>query len=217
MNCELQKTSLSIPTQVIVQTPVILGADTKLNLTQFNAPVANVHQYIYQNTRYRGLVNGMVIPSKELYNLFVVEGQDLNELSITIPSDCVLQTNFGTERELVERFISLTNDGIEEIKTFPSLFASTNKYGGATDDAHQAILGLVTNIEIVGGAVKIDFQGYVAVPQQTLNNMQESLRFAWAAMRNELNHVHWAIKRVDLIEVLRPAIPNIPPLFSQAH
>jgi hypothetical protein len=94
-------------------------------------------------------------------------------------------------------------------------FGETQKnwYGGYTEVGHNAILGRVTDVEVGTTTIKIHLQQSCTIPQQRLNEMAAQLDIKCAAMTNELNITHWAIKRVNLVEVLKSAGFSIPAPF----
>lgn len=144
--------------------------------------------------------NAAISISAEYYNLFVIGDETFRDFSaFLIGKDCSLTTSEGITPEISAKFAALTAKSIEEIKTFPSLFVSKNRNFGSTDEDHMAHFGMVTEIDVQVCGIKIHYQPLCSFPQQTLNDMAPRLGLHFASMANELDRVHWAIKRVDLV------------------
>ena len=189
-----------------------------IEIAESRLPAANTPQTVFSHTGDNGLqiansgtVNiylpgsgGTVATpiSTEYYNLFVVSDETFNESFFLMGKDRVLE---GVAPEISEQFSSLTTESIAMIKTFPSLFASENRYYGRTDDDHFALFGVVTDVKVQENGVKIYFQRFCSVPQQRLNEIAFSLAIQGKPSFNEFNRTHWAIKRIHLVEELRAA------------
>ena len=153
--------------------------------------------------------NGTMVNSIELcrdyYNLFVIENEMFSDNigHFTVPKDLALTESMTVE--LKAQFSTLQGDAIPRIKSFPSIFASTNQGFGKTNADHMAYYGVVLDVEPQGNGIKITYYRLSAVPQQRLNEMAAILSLQHASSFNEFDKTHWAIKQVDLIEELRSA------------
>lgn len=153
------------------------------------------------------------------YNLFVVEiGTFVDALagfSFNMSKFRSLTTapNVGVDSDISNEFRPLSDKAIVKIKTFPSICASVNTANGKTDDQHLAMLGMVTNVKKAGEMIKIDFYPFTGICQQVLHENAPSLELKSAPALNELDEVHWSIKRVNLVEKLRAANQFIPAPF----
>lgn len=145
--------------------------------------------------------------SHEYYNLFVL-GRDtqFDGLigSFIVQSDRVLEKGY-TEEKIRNQFIYLTEVDRETIKTYPALFMSENREYGEASANQMAYWGRVTNIYAHGKDTKIKYHFLKEIPQQKLNELSSELCLARARSFNELNHTHWAIKNVNLLEELSDA------------
>ncbi|WP_455598330.1 hypothetical protein [Cloacibacillus sp.] len=137
------------------------------------------------------------------YNLFVIGDESFSDGHFIVPKDRALTESITPENK--EQFSALSDEAISLIKTFPSLFASENHHCGKTDDDHNAILGLVSEVRIQDNGIKIHFQPLWPIPQQRINEIASQLAIQGASSFNELNRTHWAIKRLNLIEELKAA------------
>ncbi|MDR1409784.1 MAG: hypothetical protein LBJ12_05915 [Oscillospiraceae bacterium] len=78
---------------------------------------------------------------------------------------------------------------IERIKLFPSIIASENHNYGRTNEEHQAFFGRITDIGFEDNGIRLYLQAIYQISQQRLNEI-------------EFDRTHWAIKRVNLLDVL---------------
>lgn len=144
--------------------------------------------------------------SREYYNLFVVGPGiqfDCLEGSFLMMSQRALES---TDKDIRDRFMYLTDENREEIKSFPSLFMAENEEYGKANPNQVAYLGRVLEIRPHGDKnFKIKYRFQKDIPQQRFNELLEELCLGGAKCFNELNRTHWAIKRVDLLDELTSA------------
>lgn len=122
---------------------------------------------------------------------------------------------FGTDRflectvePLKDRFRSLTDEAIQEIKGMPALFS----YEKSCERA--ARLGWITDIRRHAGSLEIKFYFDEKFDPLEPDRFQSLLAKLDVEPRFEVHRTHWAIKEVDLIDVLTSAglfIPAQPP------
>ena len=176
-----------------------------------NVAVQNNYNFIANGTttkRSNGLLQGdSWQPSREYYTLIVSGSDEYIETAIAtgsllIDKDRVLE--YSTD-ETKAKFERLTDEDIEQIKTFPSIIASENHYYGRTDDDHQAFFGRITDIGFEDNGIRLYLQTIYQIPQQRLNGMQRELALSYSSSFNEFNRSHWSIKRVNLLDVLTAA------------
>ena len=65
--------------------------------------------------------------------------------------------------------------------------------------------GCVTDIENQDNGIKVYYYILDDINQQKLNNIVSELGINPAKARNEFDHTHWAIKKVNLLEELERA------------
>lgn len=141
----------------------------------------------------------------EYYNLFVMKGETFEHNHFLVPKNCAL-TKGTISDDLFERLASLTPEAIEEIKTFPALFASENTgYWGNTDPEQQTIYGLVTGIRVQDNGIMIYYQDLSFIPQQKINEISFELGMGTPRAITTLNTTRWTIKKINLIEALTDA------------
>lgn len=103
-----------------------------------------------------------------------------------------------TDDKLKTRYRQLGDDAIAELISFPALFTYEDQC------KRPARLGRVTKITSRGNNLRLGFELFSevkSIPPSQLSELSLELDIAgW-----EMNRTHWAIKDVDLIEVLREA------------
>ena len=72
-----------------------------------------------------------------------------------------------------------------------------------TDEAHYAHYGIIADIKVQDNGIKIYYEFLNSIPQQKLNELLFELGLQGNSNFNELNRMHWAIKRINMVEVLR--------------
>ncbi len=137
------------------------------------------------------------------YNLIVVGEDDLATDNFLIRKDRALTEN--TTPEIKSLCASLSDDAIARLKSFPALIASENHKYGRTDEEHIAIYGIILDIRVQDNGIKIYYRLLNYVPQQKLNDLAFELGIVGTSSFNELNRMHWAVKKIDLVSVLREA------------
>ena len=183
------------------------GDVTNQNVFNIQNMSGNVNSsYVFMSPQFT-TANGMksigVSLNTNYYNLFVIGVETFSAGHFIVPKDRALTEYMAPETKAL--FSSLSDDAITQIKTFPSLFLSENHDYGRTDEDHQACYGLVTDVRVQDNGIKIHFQPLSSIPQQRLNEIIFQLAIDGTTGFKELNHTHWAIKRLNLIEELRAA------------
>lgn len=139
----------------------------------------------------------------DCFNLFVLGTEQYNDPCFIVPKDRALTES--TSQEMKDLCASLSAEAIAIIKTFPAIFCSENHHYAKTDPDHTAYYGYVTDIKIQDNGIKVYFTKLNQLPQQVLIDLSEDLCIGGARSFTELSRTHWAIKRINLIEVLEKA------------
>lgn len=161
--------------------------------------------YVFNNQPNGSITAGTVQEfNPDLYNLIVVGDGDLDGTGHFLVDKRRVITE-STAQDLKDAYASLTPEAIKEIKTFPAIIATENHSYGKTDDQHQAIYGIITDVKIQDNGIKVYYQVLNMIPQQKLNDLAMKLGLGSATSFSELNRMHWAIKRINMVEVLREA------------
>ena len=142
--------------------------------------------------------------SRDYYNL-VVYGQEpmLSDCHITLEkSRCLVEKGNITD-ELRDRFSPLTPEIIDELKGFLCILACENHYYGWTDEDHYASVAQLVDIKNRSNGIELYFHPLFAVPQARISELLFELGICGKYRKfNELNHSHWTVKEIDLMEVL---------------
>lgn len=81
------------------------------------------------------------------------------------------------------------------LKTYPAIIATENHTYGKTDEDHYAAYGLIVDVKIQDNGIKVYYQILNWIPQQKINELRFELGIEGCSGTNELNRMHWAIKR----------------------
>lgn len=139
----------------------------------------------------------------DCFSLFVIGTEQYDEPCFIVPKDRALTES--TSQEIKNRCASLSPEAVSIIKTFPAIFCSENHHYANTDPDHMAYYGYVTEIKVQDNGIKVYFTKLNQLPQQVLIDLSEELCIGGAKAYTELARTHWAIKRINLIEVLERA------------
>lgn len=198
-------TSQQLPQRVKPAQPVSLtqnGND--------NTQIAYVERYEQSVVIFPGVASaGMPVIGQgvtfnyDCFNLFVLGTEQYNDPFFIVPKDRALTES--TSQEMKELCASLSPEAIAIIKSFPAIFCSENHRYAKTDPDHMAYYGYVTDIKVQDNGIKVYFTKLNQLPQQVLIDLSEDLCIGGARSFTELSRTHWAIKRINLIEVLEKA------------
>ena len=145
--------------------------------------------------------------SRDYYNL-IVYGQEpmLTDCHITFEKRRCLVEDDNIAPELKARYSPLTPEIIEELKSFLCILACENKYNGWTDENHFASVAQITGLKNRSNGIELYLHPLFAVPQARISELVFELGICGRYRRfNELNHSHWSVKQIDLMEVLNDA------------
>lgn len=109
----------------------------------------------------------------------------------------------GMDDNLKEEYSTLSDEAVEKIKTFPTLFANENTAYGHTDEDQTLAFGYIRHIKVRKAGIKIYPHFLYPIPQQRLNEALMDLDLWGENAFNEFNRTHWSIKKVDLISELQ--------------
>lgn len=141
--------------------------------------------------------------SRDYYQLIVTPTFDPNQHTVSMdPTRALTESTFPA---ISDRLKNLTQDAIDEIKTFPALIMSENEHYGRAGGDQFAYFAAVTEIRVGVVAIKIKYAPLTQIPQQHINDLAEPLDLSSRTNFNELNRTHWAVKNVDLVHELAQA------------
>lgn len=128
----------------------------------------------------------------ELYNLLISGDENAWESnSFMFDRDrCIVEY---TDKDLIDRFLKLGKNEVNEVKEFPCIFAYEDYCN------KDAFIGYIKDIVVRQNGVKITFE---KVRILTLENLHK-LQFEFDIRNWEFNRTHWAIKKVNLYKELQ--------------
>lgn len=146
------------------------------------------------------------IVNTDYFNLFVVGREPFEQDHFLVPADRVLSA-YWTNEELRKEYGPLTQEIIERIKTFPALFmAEAEKYYAKAGEGQQVFFGFIDSLRVQDNGVKIRWQPIWSIPMARISAIGFALGMKnMSRAISEINHTHWAIKRINLIEELKEA------------
>ena len=139
-------------------------------------------------------------PNYEYYNLFVIDQEQMDSL-VAIPRKQAL--NEYTDQEIRKVYALPGLVAAEEIKRLPSLFVIRNQYGNHTAPDQRAGYGYIVDIVQKSDTVIVTASISHVIRQEKLNLLEQELLLLSAPENNELACVHWAIKRVNLPQLIQ--------------
>ena len=129
-----------------------------------------------------------------MYHLFVVfDPEEYDNGSLVLPLQRVLRGH--TRDVLTKKYATLTQQAITHLKEFPALFAYER------DNEKDARLGWITDIQTRDNSARIRFDFDNALPAIPWDQI-DSLAWDLDVGAREMHQTHWALKDIDLIEVL---------------
>ena len=143
--------------------------------------------------------------SKEYYQLIVTMEEDVFTNNIVNVSIDRALIRGNVPFEIYDRCSSLSEAGIEELKTFPALICRENTdFRGVTDPNQYAVYGYIKRIKKVCRNIKIAFCPINVFPQRQLCEEPASVYFDlnMGCAVTDLNHSAWSVHKVNLFEAL---------------
>ena len=134
-------------------------------------------------------------PNYEYYNLFVIDQGQLDSL-VAIPRNHSLNDYTAAENRKIYALPGLA--AAEKIKRMPALFVIRNKYGNRTTEEQHAAYGYIVDITEKSNTIIVTASISHLIRQEKLNCLEDELQLLRAPENNELDDVHWAIKKVNL-------------------
>ena len=144
--------------------------------------------------------------NRDYYNLFVMGAEQFEQDHFIVQPDRALSKGWTSE-ELRTELGELTDEAVEKIKTFPALFMPEAKdYYAKPSEEQQVFFGFVDGVRLQDNGIKIRCQLLWPIPMQQISDIGFELGMKdMTRAITEMNHTHWAIKRINLIEELKDA------------
>lgn len=135
------------------------------------------------------------LKTKEKYNLFVTADEQAYEATLFAMPTSRCLTSF-TSQEIKDDYGSLDEEAIEEIKTYPCIFAYEDS---CKKDPN---IGYITEITKRSTEIRFRFNMIDNVTYSDLHDWASELDIDMPRGVTELMHTHWTIKNVNLYEEL---------------
>lgn len=201
MNNELKlKESMPLASTNVVQT-----GEHSVYLNNENGGVVNFNIQLPQNSGGTTAEQMMTIQSfrKDYYQLIVTCEEDVFATNvITVSADRAL-TSHIVPPEIYEACSSLTDDGIEILKTIPAIICQENtSMKGTTDPKQYAVYGYIKKVQKAKRNIKIVFQPIMPFSQLLLCDKKNAVYFDlnMNCAITDLNRSCWSVHKVNLFE-----------------
>lgn len=187
-----------------------------VNVTNQQGGIVNLNYNIHLGETVDSSEKMMAIQkfSKKYYQLLVTTEEDVfvNNI-VTISADRAL-SQYYVPPEILERCSSLSDEGIEELKTFPAIVCRENTdYNGETDPNQMAMYCYIKLVKKEGKNIKVAFRPIAPFFQIKLCEVKTAVYFdlRMDCAITDLNHSAWSVHKVNLFEAFKEAgIPNMP-------
>lgn len=152
--------------------------------------------------------------SRKYYQLLVTLEDDVfTNNVITISASRALSKHL-VPSEIFERCSTLTDDGIDELKTFPAIICRENTdLKGETDPNQCAVYAYIKKVQVCGRDIKVAFKPIAPIQQRLLCMPKNAVYFDlnMDCAITDLNHSAWSVHKANLFEAFREAgIHNVP-------
>ena len=152
--------------------------------------------------------------SKKYYQLLVTADPSVFENNIFTVITSRALSEYLVPKEIFESCSTLSDEGIEILKTFPAIICKENTgYNGETDSNQFAMYGYIKKVQILNKEIKIAFRPLAPIQQKLLCSKQNAIYFDLqidSAITN-LNHSSWSVHKANLFEAFKEAgIGNVP-------
>ena len=173
--------------------------------------IGTVGEMNVQNTVNINVTSGKVSGKRETFNvsleknryhLFVVGKERFEYDHFFLSWSSYFLREYMSE-ETRNQFYELSDEMIEKLKRYPAILANENAgFWGKSGSDQKAIIAVITGIEKKDDGLWIHYKDYGEVEQSVLNTRCTLLGMGEMRAEMELNVTHWAVKDVNLFDVL---------------
>lgn len=180
-------------------------------------PKANYFEYV-ETLNYSGniynistVVNGHRItsnlkPNNDYYNLFVLESEEFDKGYFIINNNDVL---LYLDNNIQSNYSKSKPETLDVAISYPCLFTNKNASYKIAGPDQLSYFGYLTNIEKVDNGYKFLFSIVSALPQDIFNNNTDLFGIKDSHGENELDKIHWSIKKINLVQSIRSLGHNV--------
>ncbi len=142
--------------------------------------------------------------SREYYQLIVtmedIFDSDNTSNSVIVGSGRAL-VQASTPPEIYKRCSALSDEGKEELKTFPAIICQeSTAFNGNTDPKQMAIYAYITKIKVGGKEIKIYYKPIRIFQQRILCANSFDFGLNMSCTITDLNMSAWTVHKIDLFE-----------------
>ena len=142
--------------------------------------------------------------SKEYYQLIVTAADIFDTDSgsaVSIPTDRALKQH-SVPDEIFDRCSSLSDEGIEELKTFPAIICSEklDRYYADVDAKHMAIFAYIRKIKKCRKEIKIYYTPLQMIPLRILCENPIDYGIDVDCALSDFNVTAWTVHKINLFE-----------------
>ncbi len=134
------------------------------------------------------------------YHLLVKYGETFDKGYIEMDKTHSL-TESGTCESFREKYVRMTDEVIEELKTYPALFMSETSKESVAFGNQYVYWGIITDIKRMSSTLKIYFHLLTPIPLQRIIDIKSDLDILGTPFFGEMNHSHWSLKDVNILNV----------------
>ncbi len=146
-------------------------------------------------------VDAAIAFNYEYYHLFVMEGNAYTGKSFLVDKSVALTQS--TADALMKKYFSFSADARNDMLRFPALFAAKNRTYKTADDSQFVSYGYVVGIDVFDKGIQVSFVPISRVPQKLFNEHCSEFGLDSVMGCNELDTIHWSIKRGNVKEILK--------------
>lgn len=187
-------------------TPAAPSSTTISQQGQKNTFIEYAHNVIINNpseTIPTIMPNQPLKPNTDYYNLIVDGMIDLEKSETCFSINPSRALTEYIDDDIKKHFATLSEEAIQSLQTFPTIFAHENDgYGLAAPD-QQAGFGYILKIKVRHEGIIIKPSILLKFNQQILNDNLLSFDIHGHEGFCELNRTHWTVKKVNLISEFR--------------
>lgn len=190
--------------------------NTNVNVTNQDGGIVNINYNFHKDPLANSAEQMIAVQSfsKKYYQLFVTCEEDVFKDNIVTVTASRALPQYLVPPEIFDRCSSLSDEGIEELKTFPALICRENTgMKGETDPNQSAVYGYVTKIKKEGPNIKVAFHPIGLIRQSVLCEKKYAIYFDlnMDCAITDLNHSAWSVHNANLFEAFKEAkITNLP-------
>lgn len=201
--------------EIIKNNSNVPSASTPREITVGNKStyIENLNELHYTEKTYNisTTVNGNIItsnihPDNSRYNLFVLEGEEFAKGYFIIPREkCLLHL----DKEIESEYSLVESISLLKCLEYPCLFVNRNETYKTAGNNQIAYFGYLAEISMTTDGCKFIFSIVCSLPQIIFNRYTSDFNLKKSRGENELDCIHWSIKKKNLIKAVKKLGYNV--------